>query len=334
MEDDVVKSQKEVEQLRQRLHESEQLRQEMQEDYRKAVAECMNKENENVELVQKLASAIKEIHQLQVSNQTHDELIKDLNSLLVNGEYADCHVQIGNTGDKIALHRAILATRSQYFRNIINEPPPPPTANRKGQAQSVALSVINLENMSKDNANQILEYIYCGKCRTISDDTSAKELYDLSIQLGFLSLKDIVVDYYVNKLSRENCLHIASKTLYIQNDSEKYREYVKNFIITECTDLIDPNGTSEQWRRLKLENPSFAVELLENRIQKDEKRYRKFNNLQNIHEESVIGKSYPADVSIVDTELSRSTIGNNTINNGYNNNNNNKTATPRRSIIK
>ena len=40
-------------------------------------------------------------------------------------------------------------------------------------------------------------------------------------RLGFASLKDIVVDYYVNKLDRDNCIKIASRTLYIQNNSEK-----------------------------------------------------------------------------------------------------------------
>ena len=123
--------------------------------------------------------------------------------------------------------------------------------------------------MSKDNANQILEYIYCGKCRNITDDNVAKELYDLASRLGFTTLKDIVVDYYVNKINHENCLEIASKTLYIQNSSEKYRDYVKDFILNECTDLIESNPTSDQWRRLKQENPLFAVELLEKKIQKD-----------------------------------------------------------------
>jgi hypothetical protein len=324
MEDDVVKSQKEVENLRQDLHESEQLRQEMQEDYRKAVADCMAKENENVELVQKLASAIKEIHQLQVSNQTHDELIKDLNNLLVNGEYADCFVQIGSSGERIALHRAILATRSHFFKNLINIPPSTAQNKAKGNnAQSSNTNVLNLDNMTRDNANQILEYVYCGKCRTITDDESAKELYETAERLGFASLKDIVVDYYVNKLDRDNCIKIASRTLYIQNNSEKYKEYIKDFIVNEGTDLIESNPPSEQWRRLKQENPSFAVELLEKKIEKDERKYKKLNAYQD-----EIGKQ--SDYSIEETaetiNANKSTI--------VNSNNNNKSAIQLRKSIK
>lgn len=328
MEDDVVKSQKEVENLRQDLHESEQLRQEMQEDYRKAVAECMQKENENVELVQKLASAIKEIHQLQVSNQTHDELIKDLNNLLVRGEYADCFVQIGSTGERIALHRAILATRSSFFKGMINAPPPTAQSqggkNKGNSVVPVTSNVLNLENMSRDNANQILEYVYCGKCRPISDDESAKELYELADRLGFSSLKDIVVDYYVNKLDRDNCLQIASKTLYIQNNSEKYRDYIKDFIVTEGTDLIESSPPSDQWRRLKQENPSFAVELLEKKIEKDERKYKKYNVL---HDE-LIGKQ--SDYSVADTAETVNATVKSTVANGGNN----KSAAPLRRSIK
>ena len=326
MEDDVIKSQKEVENLRQDLHESEQLRQEMQEDYRKAVADCMSKENENVELVQKLASAIKEIHQLQVSNQTHDELIKDLNNLLVNGEYADCFVQIGSTGERIALHRAILASRSQFFKNMINAPPPTAQQNKGKGAPVSNTNVLNLDNMTRDNANQILEYVYCGKCRPITDDESAKELYDIAENLGFASLKDIVVDYYVNKLDRDNCIQIASKTLYIQNNSEKYKEYIKDFILNEGQDLIESNPPSDQWRRLKQENPSFAVELLEKKIEKDDRKYKKLNAY---HDE--IGKQ--SDYSIAETAETVNATNKSTIVNG-NNNSNNKSALQRNKIIK
>jgi hypothetical protein len=142
-------------------------------------------------------------------------------------------------------------------------------------------------------------------------------------RLGFASLKDIVVDYYVNKLDRDNCIKIASRTLYIQNNSEKYKEYIKDFIVNEGTDLIESNPPSEQWRRLKQENPSFAVELLEKKIEKDERKYKKLNAYQD-----EIGKQ--SDYSIEETaetiNANKSTI--------VNSNNNNKSAIQLRKSIK
>lgn len=279
IEDVHTKSLRGLENAKQQIADSDELRQQMQEDYRKSVADCIQRDNENVELAQKLAESTKEISQLQVASNTQKELVEDYMKMLRSGAYADCEVVLTQCGVRFPLHKNILAARSEYFRGLIegqHTSQPVPQNNKRQSVQTQTLIGYNLDGVDKETAQEVFEFIYCGRCNNIVDEKSAVSLYDIASRLGMPSLQDVIITHFITKLSRENWTEIAAATLIIQSNSKKFKDYLRDFIINECTDLIDINSVdrNSEWSRLKEKNPGFAVEILESRMKKDERRNR------------------------------------------------------------
>lgn len=296
LEDDWDKIKRETERLRGELDESENLRETMQEDYRKSVADCIQRENENVELVQNLANRIREIHSLESSLTTNQELMEAMLELLRSGMYSDCTISLSSSGNKYPLHRSILAARSPYFRTLLESVPSSSNQNQKNQkgALPVSSNTYSLDNIDSETMDQLLKFVYCGKCDELKSDSVALKLYTQADKFSLPSLKELIISYFINRLDKFNWTEIAASTQEIQNSSNKFKKYLYEFVLSEIKrNSIDIESDNPQWLKIKQGNPAFAVEILE-KMMKTKNENKKKAELKQA-DESLVPDDYPPE---------------------------------------
>ncbi|KAM9342265.1 kelch-like protein 23 [Pholidichthys leucotaenia] len=121
------------------------------------------------------------------------ELLDALRHFYISGLFTDVTLQCGESGRVFHCHRALLSTRSSYFRVMF-------TADMKERSNSV----IKLTGMDCEVLGALIDFVYTAHvCITESNVQSLLEAADL---LQFASVKQACEEFLIRLLDVDNCL--------------------------------------------------------------------------------------------------------------------------------
>uniref|UniRef100_A0A0N4Z9X0 BTB domain-containing protein n=1 Tax=Parastrongyloides trichosuri TaxID=131310 RepID=A0A0N4Z9X0_PARTI len=122
-----------------------------------------------------------------------DKVIEKLSHLCLSDSLSDVTLSID--GNKLPAHKMVLASRSEYFKNLFNS----------GMKESVSCEIV-LHESNLDAFKVCLKYLYTGKIdfHSISIDT-AIDIFVISNKYAFEDLEDLCTKYFK--------LHIEEKTI-------------------------------------------------------------------------------------------------------------------------
>ncbi|PIN13345.1 hypothetical protein CDL12_14030 [Handroanthus impetiginosus] len=159
--------------------------------------------------------------------------------------HTDILIKPGNNEPPIPAHRALLAARSNIFRNILDsdECKAPPN-------QTITLSELNREELES-----LLEFLYCGN---LPKEKIEKHVYSLSIaadkyEIPFL--QKFCEHHMLGSLNSSNALDILEISDTCSNQSLK--ETALSFIVRNMEDVV----FSARFDAFALKNPHLTVQI-------------------------------------------------------------------------
>ncbi|CAF1393542.1 unnamed protein product, partial [Didymodactylos carnosus] len=179
-----------------------------------------------------------------------NELEGDLFTVLKQGLFFDTII-VCQDDVKLKVHRCILGGRSTWFRNLISE-------NHESNSNDDYILQMNIDDISSDTMNEILNYIYTNRCHI--DLKNAPNLLLASKRFELEKLKKQISEFLSYRLTIENaiefliCAH-ESNTLELKQ---------------ACIRLINRHAEkikrTEKWNKLKTDYVDLVPELYENRV--------------------------------------------------------------------
>ncbi|XP_050434983.1 BTB/POZ domain-containing protein 9-like [Adelges cooleyi] len=172
------------------------------------------------------SSSTAEHHEKQIEHGNF--VVKDISALYLDNRFSDVVLIVDEV--QLPVHRAILASRSEYFRSLLF-----------GGLQESGKPEVNISNAPLASFKIILEYIYTGrmnlndlKDKVIVELLSLSNLYELS------GLQYTLSQYLSNNINVHNvCSLFAMSRLCLPKISAvKSPEYLLNFIETHALDVL------------------------------------------------------------------------------------------------
>ena len=159
------------------------------------------------------------VHPLGEINHSHS-LVDNFGSLCMSEDYSDVTLIVDN--HKIAAHRVILASRSNYFRALLF-----------GGLRESRESTIELKSTSLAPFKLLLKYIYCGQLslKSLKEDLII-EILGISNKYGFKDLEEAISDYMEDTLNVKNVCSVY----------EAAKLYGLTSLCKVCTTFIDRNA--------------------------------------------------------------------------------------------
>lgn len=151
-----------------------------------------------------------------------DQLSKDIENLCLSETFADVHFQVGD--ERIPGHKAILATRSDYFRALLF-----------GNLSESSKNEIVLPDVSVGFFKVLLTFIYSGKVTFSVYD--AFEILEISNQYGIVPIEQAISDYLQENLSADNIVDALNAACFYSIASLRNRSF--RYFCDNIQDLVE-----------------------------------------------------------------------------------------------
>ncbi|XP_051138313.1 BTB/POZ domain-containing protein At3g56230-like [Andrographis paniculata] len=192
---------------------------------------------------------VKEMKELEEELQEKIGYLSSFGEAFRHQMHADIHVKPGlDSGPPLPAHRALLATRSEVFKNILesDECKGPPATGRE---------TITLAEMRHEEVEALLEFLYSG---SLSKERAEKHVYALSVaadkyQIPFLH--KFCEHHMLASLSSRNALDIVEIADRCSNESLK--DTTLSFIVRNMEDVV----FSPRFDDFALKNPHLTVQI-------------------------------------------------------------------------
>ncbi|KAF8402531.1 hypothetical protein HHK36_010616 [Tetracentron sinense] len=197
---------------------------------------------------QGIVNALKWVKEMKEIEEGLNEKLGFLGGLVVafrDGLHTDILVKPGNNGPSIPSHRAVLAARSDIFKNMLES----------DGCKSPPNDTITLHELNHEELESLLEFLYSGH---LPAEKVEKHMYSLSIaadkyEIPFL--QKFCEHWMLGSLDSSNALDIleisdicSSKTL---------KETAMNFIVKNMEDIV----FSTRYDAFALKNPHLSVQI-------------------------------------------------------------------------
>ncbi|XP_050435396.1 BTB/POZ domain-containing protein 9-like [Adelges cooleyi] len=182
-------------------------------------------------------------------------LVKDISALYLDKRFSDVVLIVD--GVHLPVHRAVLASRSEYFRCLLF-----------GGLQESEGPEVNISDAPLATFKIILYYIYTGRMN-LSDlkDKVIVELFSLSNLYELSDLQYTLSQYLSNNINEHNVcsLFVMSRLCQPKTSVVKSPEYLLNFIETHALDVLQSedflNLSAEALQEILTRDSFFANEL-------------------------------------------------------------------------
>ncbi|KAK4480672.1 hypothetical protein RD792_013750 [Penstemon davidsonii] len=159
--------------------------------------------------------------------------------------HTDIQVKPGNNGPSIPAHKALLAARSDIFRNILDS----------DTCKAPPDEIITIPEMNHEELQSLLEFLYSGH---LPKEKVEKHVYSLSIaadkyEIPFL--QKFCESQMLGSLNSSNALDILEISDTCSNQSLK--ETALNFIVRNMEDVV----FSARFDAFALKNPHLTVQI-------------------------------------------------------------------------
>jgi len=146
--------------------------------------------------------------------------------------------------ETFSCHRAVLATRSSFFRALFN--------SNMDESKSGRMVVVD---MSSDTIRDVLMYIYTGRVEEI--DTKAMDMLEAADRFDLSGLKKACEEFLIGTLDKENVLDLF--VLADLHNAGELREAAKCLIVDNSADIVQEPG----WREKLGKYQSLVFEIFE-----------------------------------------------------------------------
>ncbi|XP_065219356.1 speckle-type POZ protein-like [Planococcus citri] len=173
------------------------------------------------------------------------DLFNDLDSLLKDPIHADVELQLRSNGKEYYAHRAILAARSGHFAREF----------KYFDFDKVHKRIyVDIANTDEEIMNEILRYIYTGKCEIYSDEM-AERLFVAADEYELKGLKTLCSQFMCDELSVEN----AAKMLVLADKYpvDEFKSNVVSFIVENSFQVLN----TTDWKNLVESNHQLLREM-------------------------------------------------------------------------
>ncbi|KAE7996521.1 hypothetical protein FH972_001236 [Carpinus fangiana] len=143
--------------------------------------------------------------------------------------HTDIQLQPGNNGLSVPAHRALLATRSQIFKNMLDS----------DECKAPPMDTITLSELNFEELECLLEFLYTG---SLAKEKVEKHVYALSV----------AADKSLNSSNALDVLEISDICSYIS-----LKETALNFIVKNMEDI----AFSVRYDEFALKNPHLCVQI-------------------------------------------------------------------------
>lgn len=157
---------------------------------------------------------------------------KGLYTLIDNDLFADVYFEV--EGKRIAAHRNILSSRSEYFNKILSE-------NRDRQCP------IYIPNITYDAFFAIIAFMYTGHFLNRSNCTISccLDLMQIIELFGLKQLEELVFDHFTDITDLKNVVWIYAKTIMKSSTSTQIVDFCLQFIINHFSEVVASNEFRE-----------------------------------------------------------------------------------------
>ncbi|KAG4150602.1 hypothetical protein ERO13_D04G013900v2 [Gossypium hirsutum] len=159
--------------------------------------------------------------------------------------HTDIQLKPGNDGPSIPAHRALLAARSEIFRNMLDS-----DGCKAPPSDAITLSELNTEELES-----LLEFLYSGN---LGWDKLEKHVYSLFLAADKYEipyLQDFCKRYMLSSLNASNVLEILEISDVCSNKALK--EIALNFIIRNMEDIV----FSPKYEVFAPKNPHLGLQI-------------------------------------------------------------------------
>lgn len=151
-----------------------------------------------------------------------DSLSKDIGNLCLSEAYADVYFQVEN--ERIPGHKAILASRSDYFRALLF-----------GNMSESSKNEIVLPDLSSRSFKVLLTFVYSGKVSFSTYD--AFEILEISNQFGIVPIENAISQHFKLNLSTDNIVDAFNAScLYSLSD---LKQCCFTYFCVNISDLVE-----------------------------------------------------------------------------------------------
>jgi len=170
------------------------------------------------------------------------ELSNNFEGLLRDEQFANFWIVCGE--ETFSCHRAVLASRSSFFRALFN--------SQMDESKSGKMVVVD---MSTDTIRDVLMYIYSGRVEEI--DNKAMDLLEAADRFDLPGLKKSCEECLIGTLDKENVLDLF--VLADLHNAVELREAAKTLIVDNSADIVQEAG----WREKLGKYQSLVFEIFE-----------------------------------------------------------------------
>lgn len=159
--------------------------------------------------------------------------------------HTDIFLRPGNNGPPIPAHRALLAAKSEIFKNILES----------DECKAAASDTIALPELNQEELESLLEFLYSG---TLPADKAQKHVYPLFVAADKYEipyLQEFCERHMLASLSSSNALDILEISDLCSNKTLK--ETALNFIVRNVDDVV----FSAKYEAFAPKNPHLCVQI-------------------------------------------------------------------------
>ncbi|KAF7636777.1 BTB domain-containing protein [Meloidogyne graminicola] len=169
-------------------------------------------------------------------------------------ESYDCIIQIGS--ESFNVHKSVLSKNSVVFRRMIERKVESVRLARRGSFKEINIVIVRINDCTSECFRVILEYSYTGSVAEGILETLAEDLFAVAHKYELVPLKEKCEHFMASIINDENIsqcfriVHIYNSTILENAISNYVRANRKTFL------------RSEEWKKLSLDYPNLAVQLL------------------------------------------------------------------------
>ncbi|XP_073315083.1 BTB/POZ domain-containing protein At3g56230-like [Primulina huaijiensis] len=194
------------------------------------------------------ANALKWVKEMKEMEDMLNEKISYLSGFAAafkDQTHTDIQIKPGDNGPSVPAHKALLASRSDIFRNILDS----------DGCKAPPNDTITLHELNHDEVESLLEFLYSGD---LPKEKVEKHVYSLSIaadkyEIPFL--QKFCSQHMLGSLNSSNALDILEISDSCSNQSLK--ETALNFIVRNMEDVV----FAARFDAFALKNPHLTVQI-------------------------------------------------------------------------
>ncbi|GFZ15087.1 BTB/POZ domain-containing protein [Actinidia rufa] len=194
------------------------------------------------------ANALKLVKEMKDMEDELNEKLAFLGSFVTSFRHqihTDIQIKPGNNGPPIPAHRALLAARSEIFKNILDS----------DGCKAPPNDLITLHELTYEELDSLLEFLYTG---TLPKEKVEKHVYSLSVAADKYDIKFLqkfCEHRMLGSLNSSNALDVLEISDMCSNQGLK--ETALNFIVRNMEDVV----FSARFDDFALKNPHLTVQI-------------------------------------------------------------------------